>query len=340
VRRAVRGDLTAPRFFVDLGRRGLRAIWVGRGVPVRAPDGSAEPSAVDLSVHEWSVYRSVLRARFEVVESATGRVPKSAFLTMGGTTLRLPMRRKGPQRLEIPLPEDHAAAAMSLQFRLAGGVITKPVEPAAVALRDDPGGDLFRRFVAEMRALPPGKALEVGSRARSGNVYTNWLPAQLEYTGLDIVAGPNVDVVGDAHELDSLFEPGSFDVVFAIAVFEHLLMPWKAAIAINRVLAPGGLVFVGTHQAFPVHEAPWDFWRFSDQAWRALFNKATGFEILGLAMGEPAEIVPLATTPSVWGIDSQPAFLTSGVLARKVANPTVDWPVSIADVGEIGAYPN
>jgi hypothetical protein len=170
-------------------------------------------------------------------------------------------------------------------------------------------------------------------------VYRGIVPDGFDYVGLDIKQGPNVDVVGDAHELTAAVGEQRFDVVFAIAVFEHLAMPWKAVVSINRVMNPGGLVYVGTHQTFPVHEAPWDFWRFSDAAWRSLFNAATGFEILDVAMGEPASIVPLAAKASVWGTETQPAFLTSSVLARKIGEPRVDWDVSLAELGTEVAYP-
>jgi SAM-dependent methyltransferase len=190
-----------------------------------------------------------------------------------------------------------------------------------------------------MARMPPGRVLEIGSRARSGTVYRGIVPSHLAYTGLDILEGPNVDVVGDAHELERSVGFGQFNVVYSIAVFEHLAMPWKAALSINRVLAHGGILYAGTHQTFPVHERPWDFWRFSDRAWHSLFNSATGFEVLGTAMGEPADIVPRASKAAVWGIDNQPAFLTCGVLARKVGQPRVGWPVSIADLDDAGFDP-
>ena len=149
-----------------------------------------------------------------------------------------------------------------------------------------------------------------------------------------------MDVVGDAHALPEELADEGFQLVFSIAVFEHLAMPWKAVLSINRVLVDGGLVFVGTHQAFPVHDAPWDFWRFSDRAWHSLFNRATGFEIVATAMGQPADIVPHATLPSVVGIDSQPAFLTSSVLARKIGEPRVAWDVTVGELDDAGHYPN
>src|SRR5205823_13283920 len=127
-----------------------------------------------------------------------------------------------------------------------------------------------------------------------------------------------------------------FDAVFSISVFEHLAMPWKAAVSINRVLRDGGLVFIGTHQSFPVHDAPWDFWRFSDQAWKCMFNRATGFEVVETALGEPAEMVALSSHAALWRIEEQRAFFTSNALMRRIGESSVDWLVSMSDldVGE------
>ena len=307
---------------------------------VLPPEVPAVDGELDLQLREWSVYRTVLRARFVVTEHATGQVPAYAFVTMGDTTLRVRLREGDEQQPAIPLSIDHHGPDVRLAFGLSDGRIVSVPEPADRTLDGDEGTTLFVQFVDTMAKLPAGDVLEIGSRARSGNTYTSIVGEDHRYVGLDIVEGPNVDVVGDAHELEAVFERGRFSAVFSFAVFEHLAMPWKAALSINAVLAPGGLVFVGTHQTFPVHEAPWDFWRYSDRAWHSIFNRATGFEIIGAAMGQPADIVPVASTPSVWGIDNQPGFLTSAVLARKVGEPSVSWPVSLDDLGTSTSYPN
>ncbi|MEY2426349.1 MAG: hypothetical protein QOI61_1921 [Actinomycetota bacterium] len=295
-----------------------------------------EPRAdeFDLQIAEWSIYRGFLRARLTVrPRTAT---PKYVYFVQGVRAVRFRLRPDVENEFEVRSPDPDVGLAFSLS---RGRVVSEP-QPAAVALAGDESSLLFERFIRSAAELPAGRALELGSRARSGTTYREFLPAHVDYVGLDIREGPNVDVVGDAHELPSSFDEGSFNLVFCIAVFEHLAMPWKAALSINRVLADGGLFFAGTHQTFPVHEAPWDFWRYSDRAWHSLFNRATGFEIIATAMGQPADIVPHATLASVAGIDNQPAFLTSSVLARKIGEPTVQWDVSLSDLKDEGVYPH
>jgi hypothetical protein len=93
------------------------------------------------------------------------------------------------------------------------------------------------------------------------------------------------------------------------------------------VLKTGALGVFTTHQTWPLHDQPWDFWRFSDTAWMALLNPATGFEIIAAKMGEPAYVVAAKCHPATAFGDSPAAALASAVLFRKVRGTTLDWPV-------------
>lgn len=186
---------------------------------------------------------------------------------------------------------------------------------------------LNSRFYEEMKALPGGRVLEIGSRDRPGVHRRPLIPSHLEYLGLDIMPGDNVDIVADVHELTKAVPAHSVEAVLGYSVFEHLLMPWKAAIEINHVLKVGGLLMLSTHQTWPVHEAPWDFWRYSDSAWHALFNKFTGFEVIETALGAPACVVAQTLLPSTLDLDRQPAYLGSAVLTRKVSACHLSWDV-------------
>jgi hypothetical protein len=327
--------LRSTRHWARAVQRARRA-WKGSvgNFVVTPPDMPAREDEVDLDISEWSVYRGVLRARLSV--RAKQASPKHVLFVLGTRSLRFRVRPGVEQEFSVPVPVPDVGLAIALRD---GRVVGEP-QPGVQVLRGDASVGLFERLIRDAKDLPRGRALELGSRARSGTTYRQFLPPHLEYVGLDIVAGPNVDLVGDAHDLPSSLADESFNLVFSIAVFEHLAMPWKAALSVNRVLATGGLLFVSTHQTFPVHEAPWDFWRFSDRAWHSLFNKATGFEVLATAMGQPADIVPHATLSSVAGIDNQPAFLASSVLARKTGAPTAQWDVDLSDLDDEGLYPN
>lgn len=199
-------------------------------------------------------------------------------------------------------------------------------------LLSDPTNGVREEFLALLRSnKPTGRFLEIGSRARSGVVRRGLVPKNWTYTGVDIMAGENVDVVGDAHKLSNLFPNEKFDAVTAFSVLEHMLMPWKFAVELNRILNVGAIGFFTTHQTWPIHDAPWDFWRFSDKSWSALFNRATGFEIITTAMGAPAYTVALFGN-SVTHFGDQPSYLSSVVLFRKISDTKLEWPVEVEEI--------
>jgi len=65
-----------------------------------------------------------------------------------------------------------------------------------------------------------------------------------------------------------------YDAVWSNAVFEHLRYPWLVAKEVLKVLKPGGVVFVITHQTFKLHGYPYDYYRFSARALESLFEPA------------------------------------------------------------------
>jgi hypothetical protein len=230
---------------------------------------------------------------------------------------------------------DVAPDVVPVVARALENVVIKMDGPSAA---EDPYHLLFRRYLSELDSFSDGTVLEIGSRNRSNVMRRDVCPPHLGYTGLDIVPGENVDMVGDAHMLSRHFAGTRFKAVFSVSVFEHLAMPWLVALEMNKILEPGGLVFVQTHQTWPVHEEPWDFWRFSKHSWRCLFNAHTGFEVLDAVMGLPAAIVPKhldASTNELW---LQPAFMGTAMLARKVGDSNLQWDVSPGSLG-IGDYP-
>ncbi len=131
------------------------------------------------------------------------------------------------------------------------------------------------------------RVLEIGSRNVTGaNLRSKF--SQAQYVGFDFYSGENVDVVGDAHKLSTYFTADEkFDLIFSSAVFEHLHMPWIAALELSKLLKVGGYVFIETHFSFSSHERPWHFFQFSDMGLRALFSDSLGFDLIDSGMSNP-----------------------------------------------------
>ncbi len=70
-----------------------------------------------------------------------------------------------------------------------------------------------------------------------------------------------------------------FDFIVCTEVLEHTLQPFDAVNEIERILKPGGLVFVSCPFNFRIHGPLPDCWRFTEHGLVALFKN---FEIINL----------------------------------------------------------
>jgi SAM-dependent methyltransferase len=108
--------------------------------------------------------------------------------------------------------------------------------------------------------LPPGaRILDVGAGGRRiahGTVT------------LDAFAGPDVDVVGDIHDMP--IPTDSFDCVFCTGTLEHVRDPAQAVREIHRVLKPGGIAHIDVPFIQGYHADPTDYWRFTLDGLRLL----------------------------------------------------------------------
>jgi SAM-dependent methyltransferase len=89
------------------------------------------------------------------------------------------------------------------------------------------------------------------------------------YCGVDLAAGPNVDVVMTSpYKLPMASH--SVDVLVSGQAFEHIEYFWLTWLEICRVVKPGGLIFLIAPSRGPEHRYPQDCWRFYPDGFRAL----------------------------------------------------------------------
>lgn len=110
--------------------------------------------------------------------------------------------------------------------------------------------------------------LEVGSRNERGSfrpIFEGW-----DYTGLDIVFGPNVDLrVHDPYRWTELADD-SFDAVISGHTFEHIEFVWLTMAEIKRVMRPGGYCCIIAPARGIRHRFPIDCWRIQERGMIAL----------------------------------------------------------------------
>lgn len=134
------------------------------------------------------------------------------------------------------------------------------------------------------------KTLEVGSLDVNGSVRPLFESA--DYVAVDMVDGPGVDIVMNAHNLR--FPSETFDVVICSEMLEHDDAFWVSMGEMGRVLRVGGiLVLTARGNGFPEHAYPEDYWRFMPVSFGLLFD---------LAGCAPLEVCLDPQVPGVFGI--------------------------------------
>lgn len=100
-----------------------------------------------------------------------------------------------------------------------------------------------------------------------------------EYTGVDwsnSMHNVNPDVVADLTQ-PLPFEKQSFDTILSFQVLEHLPTPQSLLEECHRILRKEGTLFLTVPFQWRVHEAPYDFFRYTRYGLEYMLKKA-GFE--------------------------------------------------------------
>jgi len=161
-----------------------------------------------------------------------------------------------------------------------------------------------------------GMLLDIGSGDR-------WieakLPAGADYVALDFPAtgrdlyGATPHVFADAAVLP--FTDASFDGVVCLEVLEHVRDPAAVMMEIARVLKPGAKAWLSMPFLYPVHDAPFDFQRFTEHGLRRDSTRA-GLELTQFKPSLHAlrSAGLLASLAVAGGVSASPALLAAVLL--------------------------
>lgn len=134
--------------------------------------------------------------------------------------------------------------------------------------------------LSHIAAVARGVVLDVGSADQWAQ---RALPGGCVYYALDHPAAGGYDskpdVFGDALSLP--FRSESIDTVLLLEVLEHLPDPDRALGEIARVLHPSGRLVLSVPFLYPIHDAPFDFQRYTEFGLRNVLKRA-GLVVLEL----------------------------------------------------------
>ena len=148
--------------------------------------------------------------------------------------------------------------------------------------------DLGRAFVSDFvrqvaAALPADSCvLDAGA----GECAYKPLFAHCRYQSVDLAVGEqqwnyaHLDFVAPLHDLP--MADATYDAVLCTQVLEHVANPLECLRELQRVLKPGGQLFMTVPMAHPEHQVPYDYYRFTSYGLKLLCEQA-GFGELCIA---------------------------------------------------------
>lgn len=96
-----------------------------------------------------------------------------------------------------------------------------------------------------------------------------------EYISIDRDKNSYTDIVEDFVDYACKYENDEgniYDAIICLDVLEHTFNFREFPSAMHRILKPRGKVFVSTPFYFRIHEPKPDYWRFTEEGLRAIFN--------------------------------------------------------------------
>jgi hypothetical protein len=91
-----------------------------------------------------------------------------------------------------------------------------------------------------------------------------------EYVGCDMQEGPGVDRILNLHSIE--LPSDTAGTVLLMDTLEHVEFVRKALEEVHRILKTNGMVVTSSVMKFPIHDYPYDYWRFTPEAFRSLLR--------------------------------------------------------------------
>lgn len=124
--------------------------------------------------------------------------------------------------------------------------------------------------------------IDLGSQDVNGCYRSLFVSPSWTYTGIDMSAGKNVDIVLHSPYRWTEIKSGSVDVLISGQAFEHIEYFWLTMMEVARVLKSGGICCIIAPAGGHEHKYPVDCWRFYPDGFTALARFAQ-LEVLSVS---------------------------------------------------------
>lgn len=148
-----------------------------------------------------------------------------------------------------------------------------------IAIDDYP----LKQFIQRVSADIPSGSYLLDAGAGEGQYKSAF--SHTYYVGVDLAVGDtqwsydDLDIIGSLIQIP--LEQAVFDAVLCTQVLEHVPEPEKVLREIQRVLKPGGKLFLTVPQSWHQHQKPHDYYRYTSFGIRYLLEKV-GLQIESL----------------------------------------------------------
>ncbi len=133
--------------------------------------------------------------------------------------------------------------------------------------------DFYRKYIRRRKGL---SVCDVGSCDVNGTFKPIF--NKHKYIGVDIVKGPNVDIVVDKYKYP--FKDKIFNVVISGATVEHVKDIFKWIVELKRITMKNGTLCIIGPSRFQQHRHPVDCWRILPDGMKFLLGEIAGLNVL------------------------------------------------------------
>jgi len=156
------------------------------------------------------------------------------------------------------------------------GEIIKGIMPSTIKEKSEVDSYSLKKFIEKIsKEIPKGTLLlDAGcgwSQYRDQFQKTTYMG-----TDISVFNGQGPDFISDLHHIP--VKEGVFDAALNTQVLEHVKDPKQVLSEIQRVLKQGGRLYLTAAQGWSVHEAPYDFYRYTSFGLKHLL-KESGFKV-------------------------------------------------------------